>query len=127
MVSGGVTVKGLKETIRTLEKFGVEVADLKAAFRKIGDNVTNDAKRRVPKVSGALSASIKPSNTKNKSIVRAGSARVPYAGVIQYGWPARNISASNYLTDAVEAKEHETVNILESEIRSLIQRYGLNT
>lgn len=122
----GVRVDGLKETIRTLEKFGVAVADLKAAFKKIGQGVVDDAKPRIHNASGRLASSIKPSNTKNKSVVRAGSARVPYAGVINYGWPARNIGAQNFLTDAVVAREQETVHIIDEELGSLIRRYGLN-
>lgn len=124
MSGQGVTVKGLKETIRTLEKFGVAVGDMKAAFKRIGQNVADDAKTRTNARSGRLANSIKPSNTKNKSIIRAGSARVPYAGVINYGG-YNGIAPKNYLNKAVAAKQDETVAALDEELGHLISKYGL--
>jgi HK97 gp10 family phage protein len=124
-MASGVHFKGLRETVRSLEKLGVQVSDLKAAFKKIGNLVATDAKSRAPKKSGALAATIKPSNTKNKSVIRAGSARVPYAGVIHYGG-YNNIEPHPYLTNAVDAKQKEAVNVMEEELDKLIRSLGLD-
>lgn len=120
-----VEVKGLKETVRSLERLGTEVRDLKDAFKRIGQLVVTDAQARAPKLSGALAQSIRPSNTKNKSVVRAGSAKVPYAGVQQWGWPQHGIEATNYLTDAVDAKQAQVLRSLEEELRDLINKLDL--
>lgn len=122
--SQGVVVEGLRETIRSLERFGVDVKDLKAAFKRIGSVVQREAQRLAPKRSGSLAQSIRPSNTKNKSIIYAGSARVPYAGVIHYGG-YNNIEAHPYLTDAVANKQRTAVDLLEKEVNTLILRHDL--
>lgn len=126
MAESGIRVHGLREVVRSLEKFGVEVSDLKAAFKKVGTFIVDEAQSRAPMRSGRLAASIRPSNTKNKSVVRAGSARVPYAGVIHYGWPGHNISPQPFLTDALEANQDEAVEIIEDELQRLIRSLGLN-
>lgn len=124
-MAAGVRVEGLRETIRSLNRLGVEDQDLKAAFKKIGNLVVGDAKTRVPVRSGRLAASIKPSNTKNKSVVRAGGARIPYAGVIHYG-NYNNITAQPFLTDAVAKNQDAAVKIMEDELQQLINALGLD-
>ena len=126
MVDGrsGVRIEGLRETVRALERAGIEAGDLKAAFKAIGQNVADDAKRRVNSRSGRLAASIKPSNTKNKAVVRAGSARVPYAGVIEYGG-YNNIRPRQYLNEAVEDNRQSSVDELERELEAMLRRVGL--
>ena len=120
----GQYVTGLRETVRSLERLGVAVADMKAVFSKIGKNVVSDAQHLAPHKTGRLAASIKASNTKNKSIVRAGNARVPYAGVQHYGG-YNNISPHPYLTDAIQRNQSKTVQALEDGIGQLIRTYGL--
>lgn len=126
MVASGVRVTGLRETVRKLERFGVAVSDLKAAFKRIGTVVANEAKSNAPHMTGRLAASIRPSNTKNKSIVKAGSARLPYAGPIHFGWRRHNISPQPFLNDALEAKQDESRRLLETELGNLIGRLNLD-
>lgn len=123
-MSGGVRVVGLRETVRALERFGVQAADLKAAFKRIGTLIQHEAQSLAPKKSGRLAASIKPSNTKNKSIIRAGGARVVYAGVQHYGG-YHNIEAKPFLTDAVSRNESKAVDLMDEELNRLIQSLGL--
>ena len=40
-----IEVKGIKETVRTLEKFGVDASDLKTAFQRIGTMVADKGLR----------------------------------------------------------------------------------
>ena len=119
-------VHGLRETVRTLERLGVEVQDLKAGFKKAGNVVVDEAKTIVPVRSGKLMNTIRASNTKNKAVVRAGGARVPYAGVIHWGWPAHGIEATHYLTDAAERKEAQVVSVIDDELNRLIAQLNLN-
>lgn len=125
MASTGIQVNGLRQVIRSLEQMGVSVDDLKAAFKKIGDFVTRDAQSIARKKSGAMATSIRPSNTKNKSVVRAGKASVPYAGVQHYGG-YNNITPNPFLTDALQRNQGQVVRSLDDELQALIRKYGLN-
>ncbi len=121
-----VEVKGLNETVRSLKRLGVEVKDLKAAFRRIGNNVVQKAETLAPHKTGRLAASIKASNTQNKSIVKAGGARLPYAGVIHYGWPAHGIEPHPFLTEAVNETRNESIRLMEKELEDLIKKLDLD-
>lgn len=117
-------VEGVREVIRSLERLGVAVADMKAVFKNIGNRVVSDAQRLVPRKSGALYNTIKASNTKNKSIVRAGSARVPYAGVQEYGG-YNNIEEHGFLRGAVEKNQETSRELMDDGLADLIRKYGL--
>lgn len=119
-----VHLSGLRETIRSLERLGVAVTDMKAVFLKIGNMVAGNAQSLAPRRSGRLAASIKPSKTKNKALVRAGSARVPYAGVIHFGG-YNNINANPFLTEAVRQSQSKAVQEMEDGLQDLIRKYGL--
>lgn len=131
----GLKVTGLREAVRALERAGADVADLKAAFTKIGRVVVGRAERSVPGRTGALSASIRASRTKNKAVVRAGSARVPYAGINNYGanrlrtrsgsWVPGNYPASGFLTNAANRDQDEYLRILRGEIDRIIAKNQL--
>lgn len=125
MAKSGVYVEGVREVVRSLERLGVAVTDLKAVFKNIGNKVVSDAQSLVPRKSGRLAATIKSSNAKNKAIVRAGSARVPYAGVQEYGG-YNNIAPSNYLRGAVEQNQAYAVKTMDDGLRQLIRQYDLN-
>jgi phage gpG-like protein len=126
MAQPEIGVIGLREAIKALESLGVEVTDLKAAWNRVGNIVVTEAKGRVHAVSGALAGSIKANNAKGNSTVKAGSAKVPYAGVQNYGWPAHNIEAQNYLTGAASDKRDEVVQAITDELDNLIAKLDLN-
>lgn len=126
MARDGIEVTNLRETIRDLERMGVEVEDLKEAFGQISRQVVAKASAIVPRSTGRLAASIKPSKTKNRAIVRAGSpAAVPYAGVINYGWPARGIAPTEFLTGPANANPEDFARQIDANLRDLIRRYDL--
>lgn len=116
-------VTGLREVIRNLEKIGADVADMKEVFISIGDMVRADAAALAPKTTGRLAASIKPTKTKNKAAVRAGSARVPYAGAINYGWPRRHIGARNFLQRAIDADTQKALQMMDEGIGRIIAKH----
>lgn len=123
-MSTGVRVKGLKETIRSLERLGVSVEDLKGAMSNVSSKVVSDAKALTPVRSGALQASIRASKAKNKATMRGGSAKVYYASFVEYG--SVHNKAQQMVTDAVTANQDYMVTQLEREVESLIARYNLN-
>jgi len=126
MAQPEVGVVGLRKFIKQLEALGVDVTDLKAAWQRVGNIVVQEAKGNVHSISGALAGSIRPSMAKGGSTIRAGSAKVPYAGVIHFGWPRRNIEANQYLYDASAAKQQEVVTAISDELNNLVRKLGLN-
>ena len=121
-----IRVTGLRETVRRLERMGVDAADLKTAFRQISDEVVREAVGIVPTVTGTLAGSIRPGNTKNKAVVRAGRATAPYAGVINYGWPSRGIAATEFLTGPANKDPAAKVRTIERNLDALIKRHNLD-
>lgn len=120
-----IRVTGLRETIRTLEQLGVQVADLKEAMTRIGTLVGREAYTLARKKSGRMAGSIRPGRAKSKAIIRAGRAGLPYVGVQHYGWPGHGITPNPFLTDAAENKQREAVTELSDSLNSLIRKLDL--
>lgn len=111
-------VVGARQLRASLKAAGIGVADLKAAHKAVAEMVAQAAK--VPHRSGRLAASVRPSGTQTAAIVRAGSARVPYANPIHWGWPSRHIKANPFLLDAAERKEQDWTRTYLQALEALI-------
>lgn len=118
-------VEGLRKTLRAMESAGVAAGDLKDLMGAIGQTVLAAARPRVPVRSGALEASLRAGRAKTKAVVRAGGARVPYAGVIHYGWPAHHIAPQPFLTDALAAEQRQVFSQLEEGLSELLRKKHL--
>lgn len=121
----GYEVTGLNELVRDLQAIGLTVEDLKDAFAKIAAEGAALASRAAPKVTGRLAASIRGNRAKSKAVVTVGRAAVPYAGPINYGWPARNIDAALFLQSIEPVLGPRALERLEEEITEIIRRRGL--
>lgn len=121
-----VRVEGLKETIRALEQAGAATADMKDLMHEIGLIVTRSAATRVPVKSGRLRRSLRAGRGKTKAVARAGSARLPYAPIIHYGWPARSIPARPFLADAVARNQRQIIDALISGLGDIIDDMNLD-
>ena len=129
--SSGVHVEGVRETVRRLERLGVDVQDLKAAFAEISNEVVAEARPLVPNATGestgAIAGTIRAAKTKNKAVVRAGSpSRAPHAGVINYGWPAHGIAPSEFLTGPANRDPAGKVRRIEDNLTALIRQHDLS-
>lgn len=122
---GSVQVEGLTKTIRGLQKAGVEVDDLKDAFADIAAKGARLASSFAPVRSGKLRASIRGNRAKNKAVVTAGKARVPYAGPINYGWPRRGIAPALFMQRADAAIAPDALRLLESGIDNALRKADL--
>jgi len=114
-------VEGLGKTLRALSAAGADAEDMRDLMHKLGLVVVEAARPRTPARSGALEGTIRAGRGKTKAVVRAGTARVPYAGVIHYGWPAHNIAPHPYLTDALDASRGEVLSDLDDGITQLLR------
>ena len=122
----GVTVQGLREVVRSMEKMGVDVQDLKGAFQKIGTKAQAQAKMNAPKESGRLAGTVRQSKRKNAVLLMAGynSKKLRYAAVHEYGWPARGIPAKRYMGKTVEQLGGYAVSELQKELAHLVRKAG---
>jgi hypothetical protein len=124
-VSGGtrVRIEGLSAVLRKLRQAGADSGEMSELMHSLGNIVVGAAD--VPVKSGRLKATLRAGRGKTKAVVRAGFASVPYAGVQHYGWPARNISAKPFLTDALQANQAQIFSALERGIDDLLKKNGL--
>ncbi len=99
-------VSGAKEIRRLARK--AETRDARKALRdghkEAARIVSTRATRTAPRRTGRLAGNVRPLGSLTKAQVAAGGARVPYAGPIHYGWPARGIEPQPFITDAVAEK-----------------------
>lgn len=121
----GFKVEGVRQMVRDLEAIGADVEDLKDTFQAISQEGTQVAKGLVPVKSGRLQASLRGNRAKSKAVVTAGGASVPYAGAINYGWPARNIEPALFMQQTDEQFQDRALSMLEQGIDDVIQKRGL--
>lgn len=124
-IEGGIRVEGLNKLTRSLQSLGLDVEDLKDAFGPIAEKGAQLAAGFAPRRSGRLAASVRGNRAKNKAVIAAGRARVPYAGAINYGWPRRGIRASRFMQRADEAMRPVALAELEHAINTKIRSRGL--
>lgn len=122
---GGVRVEGLNRLVRDLQALGLDVDDLKDVFSDIASEGARLASTFAPKRTGALAVSVRGNRSKNKAVVAAGRAKVPYAGAINYGWPRRGIQASLFMQRADEVMRVRAVEMLDDGIKHKINERGL--
>lgn len=119
-MTAAVEVHGSRELRRSLKAAGDDLGDLKDAHKLTGDYVANAASGRAPRRSGALAGSLRASRIARGVAVKAGSAKVRYAGPIHYGWPAHNIRAQPFVVDAAHATEEHWLGIYADEVERIV-------
>lgn len=113
-------VEGAKELRASLKRAGADMKDFTAAHRAVSTLVAGRAGPATPRVSGRLAGSIRPGGTQTQAIARAGGVAVPYANPIHWGWPARNIRASLFLTTTAADTEPEWTDIYMARLEEII-------
>ena len=113
-------IEGGKELRKSLRDVENGLKDLKVAHAEAAGIVAEAAMAGAPRRSGRLAGSIRPSGTKAAAIVRAGGARIPYAGVQEYGWPGHNIPAQPYIVPAAHDTESTWIARYEAAVDQLL-------
>jgi hypothetical protein len=98
------------------------INDLKAAHAEAAGIAAEASAQLAPKRSGNLARTIRAAGTKTAGILRAGNKRVPYAPAIHWGWAARNIKGSFYLSDGATSSEGRWVRVYEDHLNQLVNR-----
>lgn len=117
-----IEVEGARELRRTLRAAGDDLSDLKDANQQAAEIAASAARVEAPRRSGRLAGDIRASGTKTAGIIRAGRKKLPYAGVIHYGWPARGIEAQPYLTAGAQNTEPIWVPLYERMMKEATEK-----
>lgn len=81
-MTGGLTVRGADQLVRTLHSAADDLEDLEIADRQAGSLVASVARRLTPRLTGALAASVDVLVTNALVEVTAGNDRVDYAAPV---------------------------------------------
>lgn len=119
-----IRVEGARELRRELRKIGGDLSELTAANRRIAELVVPAARAGSPNASrrgtGRLAESIGARATRTSARI---ASRLVYAPVIEYGWPARGISPSTFVQEAIEGSRDEIVAAYQAELERVLGRY----
>ncbi|OXN01118.1 HK97 gp10 family phage protein [Bifidobacterium vansinderenii] len=120
--NGYLQLKGAKELARGLKKAGADLKDLRKVNKDAAQIVVPEAKNLAPHQSGRLAASVRAGATQKAGVVRVGSKRVPYAGVINYGWPGHNIRPTRFANTAAKNTEPQWTQLYADAVQKIIDR-----
>lgn len=126
VTSGGrLGIEGIREVNKQLKNLSdATKKELKETHRKAGQLVVDGAIRYVPVRTGALLASLRSAPTQRQGRVRVGSASVPYAGPIHFGWPARRIKPQPFIYEVLDDRRQEVLHLYAERIGYLINKYA---
>lgn len=120
-----IEVTGAKEMKRLIRRINKQELreEMKEANHNAAKIIADEAADRAPKRTGRLAQSIRANKALAYGAVKAGSAaRVPYAGPIHYGWPARGIQAQPFIHEAIDARLGDARKDYEEAIRKLAKK-----
>ena len=119
-IEATVNVPGLRQLVTTMRKAGIDMADLKEANKAAGTIVATRGKGVAPRLTGKLAASIRPSKTARKAVVRAGGSNIRYARFQEFG--SRKNRATHYLYGSAEWTQPQWVPEYERELSRIVAR-----
>lgn len=124
---GKEEIQGLREVQKALKQLGdATKKEMKSTHLKAAEIVVGASKRFVPIKTGALAQSIRAAAVQSGGRVRVGSASVPYAGPIHFGWPARSIKPQPFIYDALDTRRGEVARLYSERISELVTKYDLS-
>lgn len=106
MAAKAAYVVGQKRFVQTMRKAGADMQELKDVNRQAADIALPAVRSLAPRgKTGRLAFSVRAGATQKAGVIRAGRKSVPYAGVINYGWPARRIKPRLFVNNGVASTE----------------------
>jgi len=116
--AGGVTVRGVDHLQATLNAAAAELGDLAGAHAEAARILAAGAAARAPKRTGALAASIRVQTGRPVQV----STALVYAGVQEFGWPARRIRARRFIRDAVPGTRDQWLPVYERAVAAALDK-----
>lgn len=115
-----VRVQGVDRLRSTLRRAEIGLDDLKDANARAGQMVAQWGAVRAPRMTGRLGTSVRAARQAKAAVIVAGSAAVPYAGVIHWGWPAHNIAPQPWLSQAAVDTQPAWLPIYQDDIQKIL-------
>lgn len=106
---------------RAFLKAGGDKTMLKEAFAVASRMVTAQGKSDAPHRSGRLAGTVRGSGTLTAAIVRGGTAAVPYANPIHWGWGRRHIKANPFLSHAAQNTQPDWLPAFEAAVNKALE------
>jgi hypothetical protein len=116
-----VRIEGLAAVVRQLVALGVDLEDLRAAFTRIASEAVPTYQRFTPVRSGRLRGDYRTAQTQNRAVLYVGRASIPYARVINYGFPRRGIPAADFVAKGDVVETPKALAAIEDDINRLIR------
>ncbi|THG24934.1 HK97 gp10 family phage protein [Bifidobacterium pseudolongum] len=122
MASKALYVVGQRRFVATMRKAGADMDELKDVNAQAARVALPAVQSLVPHRTGTLAGSIRAGATKRAGVVRAGRKSVPYAGVINYGWPARHITGRLFANNGVARTEPTWAKLYEQFVKKTMSQ-----
>lgn len=110
--------------------------ELKSAHLEAALIVARQAQYEVPRRSGRLATTIRAQATQTRGNVKAGRARVPYAGPVHFGWPTRPNPAKGwrggpirpqpFVYEAADRRIGQVVDAYNGRLTQIIRQHDLD-
>lgn len=126
MAEANISIQGVKEVTDSLKRMARDLESNLDLNKELSTNLSQKASAMAPRLTGALASSVQGNPSAEKAQILAGSAAVPYAGVIEYGWPAKNKEARPYLNPAVQNNMGYIIEKYNDSIKKAIKQYDLD-
>ena len=120
-----IKVQGMRELRRKISVLDGNFDQLKDLHEDLAMMVAERSSQLAPIRTGRLRETIRASGTKTAGRVRAGFKRVPYAGVIHFGFPARGIKPQPFLYDALDERHNEVFETYFNGVKKIQKKAGL--
>jgi uncharacterized protein YcsI (UPF0317 family) len=117
MTGASFSLEGVDVLQRTMKKAGMDITELTDAHARASEIVAAAARSSAPRRTGALASSIKSSKAKRTALVNVTSR---YAKPIHWGWPARNIEANPWVSEAAQATEPQWLPLYEAAVEKAL-------
>lgn len=120
-----VNVQGLDEIRERIGRIeSTEIKEMLVGAYKDGlEIIADEARELAPRRTGKLAGSIRTvGGTTKTGRVFAGSASVPYAGPIHWGWPRRNIDPQPFISEAVANTLPQVRDIFGGRMRDILNQ-----
>lgn len=120
----GYRVTGVPQLARALDAVGRE-CEQSDALGPIARDIARLIAEHAPRKSGRLAGSAQGTVIGRTATATIGRGTIRYAGVQNYGWPARNIIGRHFIERAEDTAEPLAARKLEESISHEITRQGL--
>jgi hypothetical protein len=122
-VSDGIRVDS-RELERGLDALRARASAMPEAHAAVASSLVPGIAQRTPVRSGALAGSWSASGEDGRGVITSDE---PYAGVVEFGDPARGIDGARMVRDTIDASERDVLEGYEAGLEREAKRIGFGT